>query len=59
MRVLERMRVCFLWFRGGWDDCEATDGASRCAWCGDELAGDGTCERCAELEARTLVFFDE
>lgn len=58
MRVLERMRVLCLWFRGGWD-FEATDGASLCAWCGDELAGDGSCERCAELEARTLVFFDE
>lgn len=61
MRVLERLRVLGWWFAGRMP-CWLTDGEARacvCGWCGDELGLEGDCDRCAELDARTIAFFDE
>jgi hypothetical protein len=57
MRVLERLWVLSVWF-GGKLDPEAGDGATLCEWCNEQLGPDG-CDRCAELYARTVAFYEE
>lgn len=37
--------------------CESFAPATGCVWCGDDYGIDGECERCADLDARELVFF--
>lgn len=58
MRVLERLRVLTVWFRGEWDPQPASD-CEFCEWCNAALDADGTCEPCSDVDARSLVFFDE
>jgi len=63
MRVLERILALRTWF-GGRTGLAVLLGrvpeydATVCDWCGEQLGPDG-CDRCAELDAKTIAFFND